>query len=41
VPVVQASAFPGFGFPPEAILLAVGWYVRFGLFYRDLEEFLA
>ena len=25
VPVVQASAFRGFRFPPEAILLAVRW----------------
>jgi transposase-like protein len=41
VPVVQASAFRGFRFPPDAVLLAVRWYLRFGLFYRDLEELLA
>ncbi len=33
-------AFAGFRFPPEVILLAVRWYLRFGLSYRDLEEFL-
>ena len=41
VPVVQASAFGGFRFPPEAILLAVRWYLRFGLSCPDLEELLA
>jgi len=41
VPVVQASAFRGFRFPPKAILLAVRWYLRFGLSYPDLEELLA
>ena len=35
------SAFAGFRFPPEAILIAVRWYLRYGLFYRDLEELLA
>jgi transposase, IS6 family len=25
-------------FEPEVILLAVGWYLRFSLSYRDLEE---
>ena len=35
------SAFVGFRFPPEVILLAVRWYLRFGLSYRDLEELLA
>ena len=35
------SAFAGFRFPPEVILLAVRWYLRFGLSYRDLEELLA
>jgi transposase-like protein len=34
------SAFAGFRFPPEVILLAVRWYLRFGLSYRDLEELL-
>ena len=28
-------------FPSEVILLAVRWYLRFGLSYRDLEELLA
>jgi transposase-like protein len=35
------SAFAGFRFPPEVIVLAVRWYLRFGLSYRDLEELLA
>ena len=38
---VELSAFGGFRFPPEVILLAVRWYLRFGLSYRDLEELLA
>jgi transposase-like protein len=32
------SGFAGFRFPAEVILLAVRWYLRFGLSYRDLEE---
>ena len=28
-------------FQPEVILLAVGWYLRFSLSYRDVEELLA
>jgi transposase-like protein len=35
------SAFAGYRFPPDVILLAVRWYLRFGLSYRDLEEILA
>jgi transposase-like protein len=35
------SAFAGFRFPPGVILLAVRWYLRYGLSYRDLEELLA
>lgn len=35
------SAFAGFRFPPEVILVAVRWYLRYGLSYRDLEELLA
>ena len=35
------SAFSGFRFPPEVIVLAVRWYLRYGLTYRDLEELLA
>jgi transposase-like protein len=31
----------GFRFPPEVITLAVRWYLRFGLSYRDVEELLA
>src|ERR1700694_4528372 len=38
---VAPSGFAGFRFPAEVILLAVRWYLRFGLSYRDLEELLA
>jgi len=38
---VPRSAFAGFCFPPEVIVLAVRWYLRFGLSYRDVEELLA
>ena len=34
-------AFAGFRFPPEVIMLAARWYLRYGLSYRDLEELLA
>jgi IS6 family transposase len=34
------SAFAGFRFPPEVIVLAVRSYLRFGPSYRDLEELL-
>ncbi len=41
-PVHQvSSAFVGFRYPPEVIVLAVRWYLRFSLSYRDLEELLA
>jgi hypothetical protein len=30
-----------FRFPPEVIVLAVRWYLRFGLSDRDVEELLA
>ncbi len=41
-PIQTGSAsFAGFRFPPEVILLAVRWYLRYGLPYRDLEELLA
>ena len=33
-------AFAGFRFPADVIVLAVRWYLRFGLSYRDLEELL-
>ena len=47
--VVPCSAFAGYRFPPDMILLAVRWYLRFGLppsrpvafSYRDVEELLA
>ena len=35
------SAFAGYRFPAEVILLAVRWYLRYGLSYRDVEELLA
>ena len=35
------SAFAGFRFPSEVILIAVRWYLRYGLSGRDLEELLA
>jgi transposase-like protein len=38
---VLPSAFAGFRFPPDVIMLAVRWYLRFGLSYRDVEELLA
>jgi transposase, IS6 family len=34
---VPSSAFAGFRFPPEVILLAVRWYLS----YRDVKELLA
>ncbi|MFT7601435.1 MAG: IS6 family transposase [Acidimicrobiales bacterium] len=34
------SAFAGYRFPPELIMLAVRWYLRYGLSYRDVEELL-
>ena len=40
-PALKGSAFAGYRFPPEVIILAVRWYLRFGLSYRDLEELLA
>jgi transposase-like protein len=38
---VTGSAFAGFRFPPDIIVLGVRWYLRFGLSYRDVEELLA
>jgi transposase-like protein len=35
------SAFSGFRFPSEVIVVAVCWYLRYGLSYRDVEELLA
>jgi hypothetical protein len=34
-------SFAGYRFPPDVILLAVRWYLRYGLSYRDVEELLA
>jgi transposase-like protein len=42
--VLQLCSHPVIGWPnaePEVILLAVGWYLRFSLSYRDVEELLA
>jgi transposase, IS6 family len=36
-----SSVFAGFRFPREVICLAVRWYLRYGLSYRDVEELLA
>jgi transposase, IS6 family len=41
VSAVRCSAFAGFRFPREVIVLAVRWYLRYGLSYRDVEELLA
>src|SRR4051794_24168180 len=37
----SASAFSGRGFADDVIALAVRWYVRYGLSYADLAEWLA
>jgi len=34
------SSFAGFRFPPDVITLAVRWYLRYALSYRDVEELL-
>jgi transposase-like protein len=36
-----SSLFKWRQFEPEMILLAIGWYLRFSLSYRDVEELLA
>jgi IS6 family transposase len=36
-----SASFAGYRFPPDVILLAVRWYLRYGLSYRDVEELLA
>jgi IS6 family transposase len=41
IPGLPNSAFAGFRFPPEIIVLAVRWYLRYGLSYRDVQELLA
>jgi transposase, IS6 family len=40
-PHVERSAIAGFRFPPGVITVAVRWYLRYGLSYRDVEELLA
>ncbi len=40
-PPAPRSSFAGFRFPPDAIMIAVRWYLRYGLSYRDVEELLA
>ena len=38
----EVSAAPaGYRFPREVIAVAVRWYLRYGLSYRDVEELLA
>jgi transposase, IS6 family len=37
----SALHLAGFRFPPEVIVVAVRWYLRFGLSYRDVEELAA
>src|SRR4051812_1780707 len=38
---VSSSAPSGYRFPREVIAVAVRWYLRYGLSYRDVEELLA
>jgi transposase-like protein len=40
VHVVEVS-FAGFRFPAEVIAVAVRWYLRYGMSFRDVEELLA
>jgi transposase, IS6 family len=37
----SSAVFAGFRFPREVIAVAVRWYLRYGLSYRDVEELLA
>jgi transposase, IS6 family len=37
----SSPAFAGFRFPREVITVAVRWYLRYALSYRDVEELLA
>jgi transposase, IS6 family len=37
----SSSVFAGFRFPREVIGVAVRWYLRYGISYRDVEELLA
>ena len=36
-----SSAPAGYRFPREVIAVAVRWYLRYGLSYRDVQELLA
>ena len=38
--IPRCSVFAGFRFPSAVIVLAVRWYLRFSLSYRDVEELL-
>jgi IS6 family transposase len=38
---LSRSAFAGCRFPVEVVTVAVRWYLRYGLSYRDIEELLA
>jgi transposase-like protein len=40
LPQPPVSAFAGFRFPAEVIVVAVRWYLRYNLSYRDIEELL-
>ena len=40
-PMLDRSAFGGLRSPPEAITLAVRWYLPFELSSRDVDELLA
>jgi IS6 family transposase len=35
---IAQSAFAGFCFPSDVIVLAVRWYLRYGLSYRDVAD---
>lgn len=37
----ELPSFVGYRFPSDVILLAVRWYLRDGMSYRDAEELLA
>jgi IS6 family transposase len=39
-PPVPRPSFAGFRFPSEVMTVAVGWCLRYGLSYRDIEELL-
>jgi transposase-like protein len=41
VQLIHAPLFWGRHFPDDIIILAVRWYLRYSLSYRDLEEILA